>query len=170
MKSLATLVLMAVLLAGCGAAPAAEEPTPVPMPIPTEAPVEATFVSEPTLTADEQAIFQSMATRAESMVKAVHDLQALGQEVRATALWKGKVQAAALIITGGRMVIQQAALPAHYGPLKTRAKDTTEQCAVTVEGLPRPDALTIASVAALDPQLKICERDLKRLQLSFSEP
>lgn len=125
-----------------------------------------TVVPEPTLTAAERAVFNSMSIRADSMVKATRDLRALGQEIRATALWKGKVQSAVLIITGGQTTIQQAALPAHYGPLKDRVKTVTDACAATVTGLPDANALTIAAVAAITPQLEVCERDLKRLQLS----
>lgn len=141
---------------------------PVAPAAPPVAATDPTTPAEPTLSGDERAIAQAMNTRAESMVKAVHDLQALGQEIRATALWKGKVQAAALIITGGQMTIQQAALPQRYGPLKTQAKATTDQCGSAVTSLPRPDALTIAAVAKISPQLETCERDLKKLQLSLS--
>jgi hypothetical protein len=102
------------------------------------------------------------------MVQAVGDLRRLGQEIRATVEWKVKVRAAAAIITGGQTTIQQAALPARYGPLKLRAKTVTDACGAAVTGLPAVDALTIAAVAAIEPQLDVCERDLKRLQLSLS--
>jgi len=142
--------------------------TTAPAPAAPPAELVPTVATEPTLTSEERAIAESMSARAESMVKAVHDLQALGQEIRATALWKGKVQAAVLVITGGQMVIQQAALPARYGPLKDRAKSVTDGCSAAVRGLPDADSLTTTAVAAISPQLATCERDLKRLQLSLS--
>lgn len=129
---------------------------------------DPTALAEPTLTSDERAIVKAMDARAESMIAAVHDFQALSQETRATLTWKTKVRTAAAIMTGGQAAIQQAALPARYGPLKTRAKEVTDQCGAAVTSLPAVDALTVAAVAAIDPQLVICERDLKRLQLSLS--
>jgi hypothetical protein len=160
------IVLFGLALA-IGWRPLSSAPVTVAPPAPAAETV-STAPAEPTLTSEERAIAESMSARAESMVKAVHDLQALGQEIRATALWKGKVQAAALIITGGQMVIQQAALPARYGPLKATAKTTTDACAAAVRSLPSADTLTIAALTAIDPQLVTCERDLKRLQLSIS--
>jgi hypothetical protein len=129
--------------------------------VPTNAP-------EPTLSADERAVVETMNTRAGAMAQAARDLRQLGQEIRATVAWKGKVKAAASIVTGGQKVIQQAALPFRYGPLKDRAKTVTDACGAAVTGLPAADVLTIASVAHISPQLETCERDLKRLQLSLS--
>jgi hypothetical protein len=139
-----------------------------PAPAQPAAELVSTNVPEPTLSVDERAVVETMNTRAESMVQATRDLRQLGHEIRATAAWKGKVTAAAAIITGGQKVIQQAALPSRYGPLKDRAKGVTDACGAAVTGLPSVDALTIALVANIGPQLETCERDLKRLQLSLS--
>lgn len=163
MKDLAILAILAALLISCGAPQAVNDPTPA-------ATIETvpTAVPEPTLTSDERAVATMMSERAGAMVQAAQTLRQLGQEIRATAAWKGKVRAAASIITGGQKVIQQAALPTRYGPLTDRAKSVTDACGAAVAALPAIDALTVSSVAALDPQLTICERDLKRLQLSIS--
>jgi hypothetical protein len=138
------------------------------LPAAPAAEIAPTSAPEPTLSADERAVVETMNTRAESMVQATRTLRQLGQEIRATAAWKGKVTAAAGIITGGQKVIQQAALPSRYGPLKATAKATTDACGAAVTGLPGVDSLTIAAVAHISPQLETCERDLKRLQLSLS--
>jgi hypothetical protein len=161
------VIALAALALALGWRPLSSAPATVAPPA-APAEIAPTTPAEPTLTGEERAIAESMSTRAGSMIQASQQLRQLGQEIRATAAWKGKVKAAAAIITGGQTTIQQAVLPKRYGPLKTQAKATTDQCGAAADSLPNANSLTIAAVAKIGPQLDTCERDLKRLQLSLS--
>jgi hypothetical protein len=105
----AFLAILAALLVGCGGPQAISDPTaavvtPVAMPVPTEA-LFPTGAPEPTLTHDERTQVALMDNRASAMIAAAGDLQRLGQEIRATVAWKGKVHAAATTITAGQHAI-----------------------------------------------------------------
>jgi hypothetical protein len=145
--------------------------SPPPPAVPTRpiaAQEMATIAPEPTLTDSERATVQTWTTRTASMITAARELQTLGQAIRADLAWKGKVRAAAVIITGGKQTIQRTPLPDRFGPLSERAKTATDGCARTVGKLPDVDALGAASVQALNAELDQCVRALELLQVSLS--
>lgn len=154
-----TILLLALVLAACGdTAPASLPPT---------SPAAA---ADPTLTTAERAGIKTISERAKSMTAAAKDLQALGQEIRATVAWKVKVRTAAQIITGGQKTIAQVNLPAFYTPLAQRTKMVTENCAKPAEALASAsvDALSVAMVKAQDNALqRWCITELEHLQLSL---
>ena len=166
------IVLALCMLAACGSAPAAQESRPSP---PSRSEALATIGAGinpptlppvPTLTAAERQGVQTARERTKSMVKAARDLQALGQELRATVEWKTKVRTAAQIITGGQKTIALVQLPALVAQ---RTKDITTNCAKPAESLVAADvdALSIAAVKAQGDVIQKCVTDLEQLQVSL---